>query len=44
LFPGLHPDGFEAAASGWPSGLQHFVGEALRRSLAADYGGALQEK
>jgi len=31
LFPGLHPDGFEGADSGWPRGLQRFAAEAWRR-------------
>ena len=31
LFPGLHPDGFEDADSGWPRGLQRFAAEAWRR-------------
>ena len=31
LFPGLHPDGFEDADSGWPHCLQRFAAEAWRR-------------
>jgi hypothetical protein len=36
LFPGLHPDGFEAADSGWPRGLQRFAAEAWRRVEAGE--------
>jgi len=36
LFPGLHPDGFEGADSGWPRVLKRFAAEAWRR---ADAGG-----
>ena len=36
LFPGLHPDGFEDADSGWPRGLQRFVAEAWRRVEAGE--------
>ena len=32
LFPGLHPDGFEDAYSGWPRVLKHFAAEAWRRA------------
>lgn len=32
LFPGLHPDGFEAADSGWPRVVQRFAAEAWRRA------------
>lgn len=31
LFPGLHPDGFEDAESGWPRSLHRFAGEEWRR-------------
>jgi hypothetical protein len=31
LFPGLHPDGFEAADRGWPRVVQRFAAEAWRR-------------
>jgi hypothetical protein len=31
LFPGLHPDGFEDADSGWPRVVQRFAAEAWRR-------------
>jgi hypothetical protein len=31
LFPGLHPDGFEDADSGWPRGWQRIAAEAWRR-------------
>ena len=30
-FPGLHPDGFEDADSGWPRVVQRFAAEAWRR-------------
>ena len=36
LFPGLHPDGFEAADSGWPRGLQRIAAEAWRRAEAGE--------
>jgi len=36
LFPGLHPDGFEAADSGWPRGLKRFAAEAWRRADAGE--------
>lgn len=32
LFPGLHPDGFDAPDSGWPRSLMPFAAEAWRRS------------
>jgi hypothetical protein len=32
LFPGLHPDGFDSADSGWPPRLQEFAAEAWRRA------------
>lgn len=32
LFPGLHPDGFEAADSGWPRVLQRFAAKAWQRA------------
>jgi len=32
LFPGLHPDGFEDAESGWPRVLHPFAAEAWRRA------------
>ena len=32
LFPGLHPDGFEDAESGWPHALRRFAAEAWRRA------------
>lgn len=31
LFPGLHPDRFEDADSGWPRVVQRFATEAWRR-------------
>jgi len=34
LFPGLHPDGFEDADSGWPRVLKRFAAEAWRRADA----------
>jgi hypothetical protein len=34
LFPDLHPDGFEAADSGWPRGWQRFAAEVWRRAEA----------
>ena len=36
LFPGLHPDGFQDADSGWPRGLQRFAAEAERRVAAGE--------
>lgn len=36
LFPGLHPDGFEAAESGWPPVLKRFAAEAWRRADAGE--------
>jgi|ERR1039458_2533283 hypothetical protein len=36
LFPGLHPDGFAAADSGWPRGLQCIAAEAWRRIEAGE--------
>jgi len=36
LFPGLHPDGFEDAESGWPRVLHRFAGEAWRRASAGE--------
>ena len=32
LFPGLHPDGYECASSGWTSFLRRFAAEAWRRA------------
>jgi hypothetical protein len=32
LFPGLHPDGFDDAESGWPRALKRFAAEAWRRA------------
>ena len=31
LYPGLHPDGFEDAESGWPRTLKRFAADAWRR-------------
>jgi len=36
LFPGLHPDGFEDADSGWPRVLKRFATEAWRRVEAGE--------
>ena len=36
LFPGLHPDCFEDADSGWPRCLQSFAAEAWRRVEAGE--------
>ncbi len=36
LFPGLHPDGFEDAESGWPRVLRRFAAEAWRRADASE--------
>ena len=36
LFPGLHPDGFEDAESGWPRVLRRFAAEAWRRADAGE--------
>lgn len=36
LFPGLHPDGFEDADSGWPRSLRRFAVEAWRRAEAGE--------
>jgi hypothetical protein len=36
LFPGLHPDGFEEADSGWPRVLKRFAAEAWRRADAGE--------
>ena len=36
LFPGLHPDGFEDADSGWPRILKRFAAEAWRRVEAGE--------
>ena len=32
LFPGLHPDGYESADSGWPQKLKPLAAEAWRRA------------
>jgi hypothetical protein len=32
LFPGLHPDSFEDAESGWPRVLRRFAADAWRRA------------
>ena len=36
LFPGLHPDAFEEADSGWPRVLKRFAAEAWRRADAGE--------
>ena len=36
LFPGMHPDGFEDADSGWPRVLRRFAAEAWRRAEAGE--------
>lgn len=35
-FPGLHPDGYEDAESGWPRVLKRFAAEAWRRNDAGE--------
>ena len=35
-FPGLHPDGYEDAGSGWPRALRRFAAEAWRRADAGE--------
>jgi hypothetical protein len=36
LFPGLYPNGYEAADSGWPRMLKSFAAEAWRRAEAGE--------
>ena len=36
LHPGLHPDGYESADSGWPRVLRRFAAEAWRRADAGE--------
>ncbi|MCU0786234.1 MAG: hypothetical protein MUF81_19740 [Verrucomicrobia bacterium] len=36
LFPGLHPDGYEDAESGWPRALKRVAAEAWRRADAGE--------
>lgn len=36
LFPGLHPDGYEDANSGWPRILKYFAAEAWRRTDSSE--------
>jgi hypothetical protein len=36
LFPGLHPDGYEDADSGWPRVPKRFAAEAWRRADAGE--------
>jgi hypothetical protein len=35
LYPGLHPDGWQEADSGWPRVLRRFAAEAWRRARAS---------
>ena len=37
LYPGLHPDGYESADSGWPRVLKRFAAEAWRRARAGRF-------
>lgn len=36
VFPGLHPDGYDSAESGWPRVLRRFAAEAWRRADAGE--------
>lgn len=36
LFPGLHPDGYDDADSGWARALKRFAAEAWRRAEAGE--------
>lgn len=36
LHPGLHPDGYESADSGWPGVLRRFAADAWRRADAGE--------
>lgn len=36
LFPGLHPDGYDDADSGWPYGIRRFAAGAWRRADAGE--------
>lgn len=36
LYPGLHPDGYDSADSGWPRVLRRFAAEARRRADAGE--------
>lgn len=38
LNPGLHPDGYEEADSGWPESLRKFAADAWRRFDAGEIG------
>ena len=38
LHPGLHPDGYDDAESGWPRVLRPFAAEAWRRAEAGELG------
>ncbi|MBI5397106.1 MAG: hypothetical protein HZA91_17550 [Verrucomicrobia bacterium] len=36
IYPGLHPDGYDDADSGWPRVLRRFAAEAWRRADAGE--------
>ena len=36
IYPGLHPDGYDGAESGWPRVLRRFAAEAWRRNDAGE--------
>ena len=36
IYPGLHPDGYDDAESGWPGVLRRFAAEAWRRNDAGE--------
>ena len=36
IYPGLHPDGYDDAESGWPRVLKRFAAEAWRRNDAGE--------
>ena len=36
IYPGLHPDGYDDAESGWPRVLRRFAAEAWRRAEAGE--------
>lgn len=36
VYPGLHPDGYDDAESGWPRVLRRFAAEAWRRADAGE--------
>ena len=35
-YPGLHPDGYQKAASGWPKALKMLAAEAWKRALRGE--------